>query len=303
MRATRRSAALLTLAVLAGTTPVAIAAGKPVRSDAVTVRPGAVINITLPHGPNPLQPGPYENSCTAGFLFRATSMRAPHRTSNFLTTAGHCLFVDDKATEEVHLDGSGPPVTLTALSPTGAAVPGRHLGSVVYAAQTIPVTFPDANLPDFFDLGVVQLDQDVVVNPALCHFGGPTGLRRGTFDTPEQLHFYGEGNVSGFNRETGRVLLPGRSAPGSTAAHPNVVAGASFGTPAPFTGGDSGAPIIDDQGRAVASLSGPYQPRLEMMIPRVEKVLGVKLTLLTAPVATGANPFGIDPACSPRPAS
>ena len=249
---------MLAILVLACTSPVATASSKPVRPDPVTVRPGAAINITLPHGFSLLDPGPSENSCTAGFLFRATSTRAPHRTANYLTTAGHCLFVDDASTEEVHLDGSGPPVTLTALSPAGVAVPGKHLGTTIYAAQTIPVTYPDANLPDFFDLGVIELDPDVVVNPAVCQFGGPTGLRLGAFSTPEQLRFYGEGNVSGFNRETGRVLIPGRTGPGSTAAHPNAVAGASFGTPAPYTGGDSGAPIIDDAGRAVASLSGPY---------------------------------------------
>lgn len=285
----RTFAALAALAVLAGTVQVANAAAPTQSRPSVSVRPGAVINITLPQG---------ENSCTAGFLFRATSLRAPHRSANYLTTAGHCLFVDQTSTEEVHRDGSGPPVTLTALSPTGAAVPGKHLGRTIYAAQTIPGAFPDPNLPDFFDIGVIELDPDIVVNPALCYFGGPTGLRRGPVTAPEQLHLYGAGNVTGFNRETGRVLLPGRSAVGSTAAHPNVVVGA-FTT----SGGDSGSPIIDAAGRAVASLSGPYQPRIEIMLPRLETVLGVKLKLLTAPLQTGAALIGTDPACAPKPLS
>lgn len=294
---------MLVLTAMASATQVANAGSKPARPDPVTVRPGAVINITLPYSSNPLEPGPSENSCTAGFLFRATSTRAPHRTANYLTTAGHCLFADGSSTEEVHLDGSGPPVTLTVLSPTGAAVPGRHLGKTIYAAQTIPVAYPDANLPDFFDLGVIELDPDVVVNPALCHFGGPTGLRQGPISTPEELHYYGEGNTTGFNRESGRVLLPGRTGSGSTTAHPNIVTGAFLDSPLPYTGGDSGAPVIDGAGRAVASLSGPYAPRIEVMLPRVEKVLGVKLTLLTAPLASGAEPFGSDRDCSPKPLS
>lgn len=229
-------------------------------------------------------------------MFRARSPRAPHRWVSYLATAGHCLLVDQKATEEVHTDGTGPVVHLTAVSPDGKAVPGPRLGSVVYAATTDPVQYPDPNLPVWMDLGLIQLDDDVVANPSLCLYGGPTGLRTTPVDVHELVRFYGAGNATGFNRETGRTLVPGRTVLGTTAAHPNVVVGAFADS-----NGDSGSPIIDADGLALASLTGPQQPRLDIMLPRASKVLGAALELVTAPLADAAPPVGTDPACSPRP--
>ncbi len=281
------SMALGALLSLLGSAATAVAVGP--RTSSVSVRPGMALTISLPG---------VENPCTAGFVFRGTAQRPGHRPAYYLATAGHCLFVDQQATEEVHREGAGPVVALAALSAQGTVVRGPRVGRVVYAAQRVPVLYEDGTLPELFDLGLIRLDDTVVANPAVCLFGGPTGLRTAELAVPEPLRFYGAGNATGFNRETGRTLLPGRTAVGSSAAHPNAVVGAF-----PASGGDSGSPIIDAAGRAVASLSGPYQPRIDRMLPHVEKLLGLSLQLRTAPLRPGAAAAGTDPDCVPLPAS
>lgn len=284
--------ALAAVMALPATFQSAMAVG-PSRTAAPMVRPGMVINITLPQGPAG-QPGPFENSCTAGFVFSAKSPTAPRRQVTYLATAGHCLLSDQTATEEVHRDGRGPVVTLTAINVQGVAVPGPRLGQVVYTAASDPVQYPDPNLPDYMDLGLIRLDDNVIADPALCLFGGPTGLRTEPVDVPEPFRFYGAGNATGFNRETGQTLLPGRTALGSTAAHPHLVTGAFA-----ISSGDSGSAIIDSAGRAVASVTGPYQPRINVMLPRIERVLGVRLTLRTAPLRQDVPAAGTDAGCAP----
>jgi hypothetical protein len=177
-------------------------------------------------------------------------------------------------------------------------VAGARIGEVVYAAQTVPVLFPDDRLPPFMDLGLVMLDKGVATEPAICHFGGPTGLRRSVPAGVERFSFHGNSTALGYDRDRGEARLAARTAVASAAAHPNALVGAFL-----QSGGDSGAPIVDGQGRAVALLSGPYQPRLEPMLARAEQVLATKLRLSTAPSAPAASPVGVDPGCAPVPAS
>lgn len=250
-----------------------------------TVRPGMAVNIALASAP--------ANPCTLGFLF--TGRTGPRgRKVRYASTAGHCMFVDQTSTEEVHPAADGPEVHLTVRAADGTVGPGPRIGRAVYAAQTVPPLFANADLPEYMDLGLIALDRGVRAEPALCQFGGPTGLRSDRVLVPETMRFYGAGNFTGLNRETGTTLLPGRTGVGSASGHPNMVVG-SFA----LSGGDSGAPFIDAAGRAVALGTGPYQSRLAPGIERAESVLGTRLKLRRAPLVPDAPPVGSDPACGP----
>ena len=290
-RARRRTAAAAVGVVLVGSAP-SWASGADIAP--LVVMPGMPIHFTG------VGTETGENSCTMAFLFTATVQerngkrgRVRDRTVDYASTAGHCALVDPNATEELHAKGEGPVVHLTQRGLDGALVAGPRIGQVVYAGSVMPVLYPDDRLPELMDLALIELDPGVVSDPALCHFGGPVALRETSLDGPEDVHVYGNGNATGLNRETGTTLLPARSGP----AVPFQEDGVSMATA--ISGGDSGAPVIDADGQALALVTGPYQPRIAPMLSRAEEMLGVQLTLRTAPLVEGASAFGSDPACAP----
>lgn len=289
--ARRWAAAAATAVVMVGAVP-SWAGGADIAP--LVVKPGVPIHFTGVDTPTG------ENSCTTAFLFTATVQeksgrrgRVRERTMDYASTAGHCVFTDQNATEEVHAPGEGPVVYLTQRGVDGALVAGPRIGRVVYAAQVMPVLHPDDRLPELMDLALIELDPGVVSDPALCHFGGPVALRETPLDGPEDVHLYGNGNATGLNRETGTTLLPARSGP----AVPYQEEAISMLTA--NSGGDSGSPLIDASGQALALLTGHYQPRIAPMLSRAEQMLGVQLTLRTAPLVQNAPAFGADPACAP----
>ncbi|HVM08842.1 MAG TPA: hypothetical protein VM345_10280 [Acidimicrobiales bacterium] len=237
------------------------------------------------------------NPCTLSFVFRgrpAPGGSRSHRSGTYIATAGHCLFTTQTEPEEVHDPASGPVVHLTVIGRDGA-IPGSRIGRVVYAAQSDPTLAPAPGLPAYMDFGLIELDRGVVVDPAVCHFGGPTALRVEPLSSSEQVHVYGAGNLTGFNRETGASLVPARTGVGSSALHDDVVTGTYA-----LSQNDSGGPIIDSSGRAVASVTGPhYQSRIVVGLTRAEQVLGMRFTLETAPLAADVPPFGADARCIP----
>lgn len=289
---------------------VVVAVGTAAVAEAATpVRPGMSIHIELPGhmNPDPEAPRdqPFYNSCTLAFLYEATVPVADQRRKpkkkieyeirQYASTAGHCVFTDTTTTELTFGPEEGPTVSLTTRSAAGPAAPGARIGRFVYAGETTPVLYPNPDMPEHMDLGIIELDPGVITNPAMCHFGGPTGMREEPLASPEPLHLYGTGENTGFNRQTGTTLLPGRTGVGSSALHPNLVSG-SFA----LSGYDSGSPIIDGAGRAVALVKGVgLQSRVAVSLARAEQVLGLDFKLRTAPLATGAAPFGIDPGCVP----
>lgn len=153
--------------------------------------------------------------------------------------------------------------------------------------QTMP------EVPLDMDFGLILLDDEIPHDPAMCFFGGPTGLNDEVTAVPVLAHMYGGGEAVGYEHFTGTTLLPGRSGlvtlAEQTASRPWLLASA----------GDSGSPVIDDAGRAIATVSGPHKlPRLAPALERVHEVLGLTLELLTAPRAD-APPAGRDPGCVP----
>jgi hypothetical protein len=148
--------------------------------------------------------------------------------------------------------------------------------------------FAYAILQDPKDFALIELDAGVPLNAQMCHFGGPTAINSDQPTGPIVLHHYGNGLALG-------SVLPARS-------------GVALGMPDadhvfaqhPAAPGDSGSLVISDDGRAVGVLVtvGVHSSaigipavdagitgltRFAPQIERVEQVLGIDLTMLTAP--------------------
>jgi hypothetical protein len=219
------------------------------------VRPGALVDTDI-------------GQCTFNFLFRD---QAGHR---YMGTAGHCILPspevgDANAGEHTWRPGSGP----VARDGNGTVV-----GRFVYAILVDPK-----------DFALVRLYRNVAASPQMCQFGGPTGLNRDRTTQPVTLEHYGQGVGTG-------QVAPGREAEALSMANPDHVY--ALGAAAP---GDSGSGVQSADGRAVGVLvtaglhfNGPRLPadagsmgitRLAPQKTRAAQVLGVRLTLVTAPAS------------------
>lgn len=161
--------------------------------------------------------------CTLGFLFTGSD-----RTS-YMSTAGHCLLGVTEA-KKTWRPGAGPAVTTSA----------GQIGRLVFA-EYLPAGEEDA---DYYDFALIRLDRGVRATAALPSFGAPTGFNDSLADEPTVLHTYGQGTgVSAASPE--RDLLT------TTLKRPDHVY--AHGALAP---GDSGAPVLDDDGKAVGTVLG-----------------------------------------------
>ncbi|MGH2830133.1 MAG: hypothetical protein ACRDJM_06590 [Actinomycetota bacterium] len=118
------------------------------------------------------------------------------------------------------------------------------------------------------------------VNPALCHWGGPTGvLVPSTWPLIGVVRHYGHGVVTGELTQT--------------KARSGVMKGwgeqtISFVGTATF--GDSGSALMTADGLAAGAIvaiapNGDRATRIDVAMARASQALGVSLTLLTAPLA------------------
>ncbi|MDP8960263.1 MAG: S1 family peptidase [Actinomycetota bacterium] len=215
------------------------------------VRPGGIVTSD-------------DGLCTYNFVFTD----GVHR---YIGTAGHCILEGPQISA-----GSLPPVERTwtpAAGPVARDVDGNRVGVFVYGIRS-----------DAHDFALIRLDHNVPVNPAMCHFGGPTGINNDLVSETVTLHYYGNGQgVS--------ALAPGRSALALDMSDPNQVPAYGLAVP-----GDSGAGVISEDGRAVGNISSDvvglstifegilHIPRITPQIEAAERALGVNLELVTAPL-------------------
>ena len=209
--------------------------------------------------------------CTFNFLFNGSD------GEQYIGTAGHCLL-------------SGGETTQFAQS-TVRDASGTHIGDAVYAIAN-GFSGTGAGLPRDFGLVKLNAAGRAVASPAMCHFGGPVGLdlMRGG---GEIIHHYGQGRVIG-------EVLPGRTAltfGSGLMAGPHMFEFSGDIS----SGGDSGSPVIDHDGKAIGVLvagvdlanTKPYYsfhggtPSIASHIGyhyrRAAAALGTTLTLVTAP--------------------
>ena len=219
------------------------------------VRPGAIVTS-------------FVGQCTLNFLFQGSD------GNRYIGTAGHCALeapaVGGQAGEHSWAPGNGP---------VASDGDGNRIGEWAYAI-----------LQDPKDFSLIRIDSGVQSDPQMCHFGGPTGINSDTpgLDSPTVLEIFGNGIGVG-------TVLPARSMVALGMPDPDHVYAQGVVVP-----GDSGSGVISDDGRAigVAVTTGVHSSsigtsgidagevgitRLAPQLERAQTVLGISLSLLTAP--------------------
>ena len=219
------------------------------------VRPGAIVQSD-------------KGSCTFNFLFAGSDGR------RYIGTAGHCILGDSPVGGDVGEQSWAP-----GTGPEARDGDGNRIGEFAYAI-----------LQDPKDFALIRIDEGVAADPQMCHFGGPTGINSDTpgLDSPTVLHYFGNGLAVG-------SVVPARSALALGMPDPDHVYAEGLVVP-----GDSGAGIISEDGRAVGVVvtTGVHSAsvgtsgidaglvgitRIAPQLDRAEDVLGIGLTLETAP--------------------
>jgi hypothetical protein len=264
----RRQLLVLVFIALLVAMPAARAEPAPFASaDAPGVRPGAFLRVD-------------GGFCTLGFLL-VDGTRNPRKQHRYMTTAGHCALPDPKP-DTTWAPGTGPE----------AVVDGERIGEVVYAVQ-------DAQR----DIALIRLDRGVAASPSVLHWGGPTALYTDHEPDPVVLRHVGNGvfvgalwnaAFAGVGERDVRLVSARTALAADTLSEHEVLAMGAASV------GDSGSPVLDDEGRAVGVLvnvartgtdTGPVAfgtmqlGRLDFQLGPAEKVLGVRLSLVTAPLA------------------
>lgn len=229
---------------------------------------GAVMDAPLEECPN-VRPGAHiqtgDTGGTLNFLFRGSD---GHR---YVATAGH-LFADEQT---LVWRGDGP---------TAKINDGTVIGRAVFAWNY------NESPADF---ALIKIEHGVAADPTMCHWGGPTGMNTDVSSDPTVLRLYGNG--------TGVSMVTPERTMVAPAMESRVIVGA-LGVAVP---GDSGAPFISEDGRAVGVQSfvgwlfgdeigvNGFSPgnvgiyRLGPQLDVAEKALGIDLKVMTAPLAEG----------------
>lgn len=233
---------------------IPVPAATPVGTGACPgVRPGATVRMD-------------KGQCTFNFLFMGSDGRL------YIGTAGHCILGDSAVGGDVGESSWAP-----GRGPAARDGMDRRVGEFAYAV-----------LEDPKDFALIRLDAGVAASPAMCHFGGPTGMNTSTPPLLVVLHYFGNGIGVG-------SVVPARSAIAFGMPDPDHVFAQGIAVP-----GDSGSGVISGDGRAVGVLvtvgvhsasigAGGLDAgvigitRLPPQVTRAELVLGIKLLLQTAP--------------------
>lgn len=230
---------LMLAAAVPGTAAVVAACSSPAAADPPPVS-GSCPGIR----PGALMTSPA--GCTMNFVFTSTG------SDRYIGTAAHCV------------GGVGQPVYLSGVA-------GRTGVVAYWGWDRVP----------HHDFALVKIDADKVaqVNPAMCHWGGPSSLATGYQDEPVLLAHYGHGVGAG-------SYAPTKARRGiGTAWNDHAFYMATAGTP-----GDSGSPVMGIDGKALGVLVtiGPFgntSTRLDVALADAIDDLGIPLTLVTAPLA------------------
>jgi hypothetical protein len=223
------------------------------------VHPGAIVNSDV-------------GQCTDNFLFDGSD------GNRYIGSAGHCVLPAPdvggaNVGEKTWAPGSGP---------TARDSNSTRIGEWAYAI-----------LQDPKDFSLIRLDPSVPATPQMPSYGGPTGIFSDISSNTVLLQYFGDG------------VLVSNIAPARNAV--------AFGTPDPdhvyaqgvVVPGDSGSGIEASDGRAVGVIvtTGAHVgsvggsgidagligiTRLPPQLARASQVLGIRLTLRTAPLLNGS---------------
>ena len=267
------------IAAVAAAESLVSAPAKAALPECSGARPGAV--LVTPLAP-PFDPRPHP---TFGFMFEGSDGHL------YATTAGH-VALGLEGGERTWKDESGI---------VASDIEGNRVGQFVYAINTRAEARP--GLPPGADLALIRVDGKGEIGRAVCGVGGPRGTDDRLIPSPNivEHRWYGAwvpgGHVGQPIPVHGPSLVPGRW--GVSVGMPNrhsvtVLGHASFG--------DSGAPVLSEDGLAIGWVSGPptsadetedigsfVVSRITPAIEHAGRALGISLTLATAPAGAPAT--------------
>lgn len=189
----------------------------------------AVVMASSAGAVTPAQPHPGDaitvqgrGGCTLGFLLAGSDGEW------YMTTAAHC-FVGTTPTKRTWAPGAGPAVETAE---------GR-IGTLTFAEYAVS---PETG--DNYDFALIRIDKAVRPSPEIRTYGAPTGVNDNRSGERSLLRVYGHGTGVSLISPARQVLAPNTRARDHVYAH------------GPLFQGDSGAPVIDAQGRAVGTVLG-----------------------------------------------
>lgn len=200
--------------------------------EAAAIRPGARIFVRPPI------PFPMDGECTTGFLFRD-----PNATL-YLSVAAHCFPAVSEAQD--HCEAGSMPLGTEAHVP-GALAPVKLAYSSRLTMETVGETDPETCGQNDFALVRISDQDRGRAHPAILGFAGPTG---NATIPPRGATLFAYGNateweVSGLQKKTGRANMVYQGT--------NWTSYAYFSPPG--VPGDSGGPVVTDDGKAVGILT------------------------------------------------
>ncbi|MBM7421902.1 S1 family peptidase [Spongiibacter marinus] len=182
------------------------------------------------------------SSCTSNFLYQLNAETV------FLGVAAHCFSPDTNSgvdpCESRSLD-----IGFNQVIVENAQQPAELVYSSWRAMQEVGET-PGSDACRYNDFALVKLHPDDIANihPATVAFGGPVALATGTADVGEDIFLYGHSSLHFGVRELETMV-------GSIVAVEGGGWSYSVSTDTPAVPGDSGGPVLDSQGRALATTS------------------------------------------------
>ena len=161
-------------------------------------------------------------ACTLGFMFTGSDRGA------YMSTAGHCLLGASTGSPKTWKVGAGPAVSTS----------DGQIGRLAFAENR-----PSAETDDSYDFALIRLDKGVKGSPEIRVLGTPTGINSERGQSPATLRTYGQ-SVFSIASPAREVLAPNTRHQDHVYAH------------GPIFLGDSGAPVVDKDGRAVGTILG-----------------------------------------------
>lgn len=215
--------------------------------------------------------------CTLAFLAKVPAMEPDKKDRFFGLTAGHCIKVADAA-DSTWEPGEGPTAAVRVRDSDGPiwSPQPRLIGHFVYATYTT-----ESQLTDF---AVIELDDGVPFDPAVCFFGGPTGLDTSRRTGPETLSHIGHGlplrprqlTTDDLRRDV--IYAQGATSQGDSGGPVLAADGAALGIVRGV-----GTRLLDDDAQFQGA--GTQVMRLDAMLARTRQATGLDLQILTAPLS------------------